>query len=375
MNKGYFSIAFFLFIFAVSSFASQINRISLSELHSKSDLVVMAQVTEVVKEANQDHVTIQVDSYLKGSNPQKIYTLTLKTRGGLKDFDPSLKKGDTGVFFLKLKEKKGQVEKAYWGSVAIFQKNHFYLTEEKTQTPASIMTSNVHPGHSDKQWVLFENDVYKFVRAGLKHAGKQSQGLFVFSKTQSKWFKIVSITTKDAVFGRSPTFEECKKANIAPPSIGWDFRPLKQEDYVSLPLRYDSFVAFPDSIAYDNKTGLWILSFMSNWNIEESKTVLKFRHSDLETAFSTGSVSAKTSKESDLSAVSDLSTYLDIWRSYRVKRKQVQNIDEYERGFRKGFTSQPGLADGSADFNLGHSDGMLSKMKMFPDRKDTGDSN
>ena len=194
----------------------------MSELHSKSDLVVMAQVTQVVKEANQDHVTIQVDSYLKGSNPQKIYTLTLIPRGGLKDFDPSLKKGDTGVFFLKLKEKKGQVEKAYWGSVAIFQKNHFYLTEEKALTPASIITSNIHPGHS---------------------------------------------------------------------------------------------------------------------------------------------------------AVSDLSIYLDIWRSYRVKRRQVRNIDEYERGFRKGFTSQPGLVDGSADFNLGHSDGMLSKMKMFPNNKDADDSN
>ncbi|MGD8763273.1 MAG: hypothetical protein PVG87_13260 [Desulfobacteraceae bacterium] len=222
MNKVYFSTALFLPIFAVSGFASQINRIPLSELHSKSDLIVMAEVTEVAKEDNQDHVTIQVDSYLKGSNPQKIYTFTLITRGGLKDFDPSLKQGDTGVFFLKRKEQKGQVEKAYWGSIAIFQKNHFCFTEEKTQTPASITTSKIHPDHS---------------------------------------------------------------------------------------------------------------------------------------------------------AVIDLSTYLDIWRSYRVKRQQIRNIDEYERGFRKGFTSQPGLVDGSADFNLGHSDGMLAKMKMFPNKKDVGDSN
>ena len=207
MNKVNFSIALSLLIFAVSSFASQINRISLSELHTKSDLIVMAEVTEVAKEDNQDHITIQVDSYLKGSSPQKVYTLTLITRGGLKDFDPSLKKGDAGVFFLKLKEQKGQVEKAYWGSVATFQKNHFYLTEEKTKTLASTITR-----------------------------------------------------------------------------------------------------------------------------------------------------------------------YLDIWLSYRVKREQVRNVDEYERGFRKGFTSRPGLVDGSADFNLGHSDGMLAKMKMSPNNKDAHDS-
>ena len=167
----------------------------------------MAEVTEVTKEDNQDHVTIQVNSYLKGSSPQKVYTLTLITRGGLKDFDPSLKKGDTGVFFLKLKEQKGQVEKAYWGSVATFQKNNFYLTEEKTKALAPTITR-----------------------------------------------------------------------------------------------------------------------------------------------------------------------YLDIWLSYRVKCEQVRNIDEYERGFRKGFTRQPGLVDGSADFNLGHSDGMLAKMKRFPNKKDAGDS-
>ena len=168
----------------------------------------MAEVAEVAKEENQDYVTIQVASYLKGSSGQTVYTFTLITRGGLKDFDPPLKKGDTGVFFLKRKEQKGQVEKAYWGSVATFQKNHFYV------------------------------------------AGK----------------------------------------------------------------------------------------------------------------------------ESDLSAVIDLSKSLNTWCSYRVKLNQIRNIDEYELGFRKGFTDPPGLVDGSADFNLGHSDGMGAQMKIFPNQQDTGDS-
>jgi len=221
MNKTNLLAALFLFIFVSASFASQIQRITLSELHAKADIIVMAEVTKLVEEGNQDHVTIKVELYLKGKNPQTVYTFTLVTRGGLKDFDPSLKKGDTGVFFLKLKEQKGQVEKAYWGSVANFQKNHFDLTEEKTQVNGSIITSENQPDHNDK--------------------------------------------------------------------------------------------------------------------------------------------------------VIDLSTSLDVWRSHRLKHVQALNIKEYERGFRKGFTGPPGLVDGSADFNLGHSDGMLAKMKISPNQQDSGE--
>jgi len=367
MSKTNFLTALFLLIFASVSFASQINRITLSELHAKADLIMMAEVTKIVEEGNHDHVTIKADLYLKGKSPQTVYTFTLVTRGGLKDFDPSLKKGDTGVFFLKLREQEGQVEKAYWGSVATFQKNLFDLTEKKMGTNASIITSVNHPDHTDKQWVLFENGLYKFVRVDFGHDGKQSQGFYVFTTTQSKWLKIDRVTTLNAVLGRSPTFGECRKANKAPPSVGWDFRSFKEENSISLPLRYGSFIAFPDNIAYDNKTWFWILSFMSSWNIKGAKTVLKFKHADLDAAFSIGADSAKEPKGINLA------TPLDTWRSYRVKLGQARNIKEYERGFRKGFTGPPGLVDGSADFNLGHSDGMLAKMKKFPNQQDESD--
>jgi hypothetical protein len=116
-----------LFVIIGNCIASSINRITLSELQEKADLIVLAKVINLEQDGNLDIVTISVDSYLKGNNPQKDYSFTLVTRGGLKDFDPSLKKGDTGVFFLKLKKMKEGVEKAYWGSVAVFPKNHFDL--------------------------------------------------------------------------------------------------------------------------------------------------------------------------------------------------------------------------------------------------------
>jgi hypothetical protein len=115
---------------ATTGFASQIVRITLAELQAKADIVVMAKVTKVVAEGDIDHVTIKVDSYLKGNSPQTVYTFTLVTRGGLKDFDPSVNEGDSGVFFLKSRAQEGEVEKAYWGGVAVFPKNHFDSTKE-----------------------------------------------------------------------------------------------------------------------------------------------------------------------------------------------------------------------------------------------------
>jgi hypothetical protein len=360
MKKTLLWTTLILLSVSTAAYGSQINRITLSELHAKADLIVMSEVTELVKEGNQDHVTIQVDSYLKGESPQTVYTFTLVTRGGLKDFDPALKVGDTGVFFLKLKEQEGQVEKAYWGSIATFQKNHFDLTETMTESTATIITSPGHPDPTDRQWILFENDLYKFVQVGFGHHGNQQPGFYVFAKTRSKWLKIDQVTTAGAILGRSPTFEECRGAGNAPPSVGWDFRPFQDQSLIPLPLRSDSFISFPDDIAYDKRTGYWILSFMSNWNIEGVKTILRFKQTDLDAALKA------------LTDPADLVASFDAWRSYRIERGEIQNSEDYESGFQQGFAGPPGLVDGSADFNLGHSDGMLAKMKMLPGQNDMG---
>ena len=190
MNKISFLTAVLLIVLCTASSASQIRAITLPELYEKADLIVMAEVMQVDKETERDRVTITADCFLKGKSPETVFTFTLVTRGGLKDFDPCLQKGDTGVFFLKNGQAQAQVEKAYWGSIAVFQKNHFGL--------------------------------------------------------------------------------------------------------------------------------------------------------------------------------SDLSTRLEAWRTYRVNRSEIDNIEDYDRGFQKGFTGPPGLVDNSADFNLGHSDGMRSKMSILP---------
>ena len=72
-----------LLIFAGSAVASSIRRISLTELQTSADLIVMGQVTKLIKEGNYDHVTIKADSFLKGISAKNTFTFTIFTRGGL----------------------------------------------------------------------------------------------------------------------------------------------------------------------------------------------------------------------------------------------------------------------------------------------------
>ncbi len=71
-----------------------------------------------------DKVDIKVLVILKGKLEKKEIQLILQVRGGLKEWDPELKKDETGVFFLK-KEQNGSYRVAHGGSISIF-KNTIY---------------------------------------------------------------------------------------------------------------------------------------------------------------------------------------------------------------------------------------------------------
>ena len=121
-------LATVLFIWAASSsLASQINTMSLKQLQATAEIVALGQVTAVRSEGDLDHVAIQADTFLKGSSPETSFTFTLATRGDLKNFDPVLKKGAHGLFFLKKAKGTGKVTKTYWGSYAVFQSGIYSL--------------------------------------------------------------------------------------------------------------------------------------------------------------------------------------------------------------------------------------------------------
>ena len=128
--KKFVSAALLILFLASHGFASRVTEMSMEALHTKSDLVVIASVTEVKKREYTDLVTIHVGSYLKGQSKERTYFLTLSPRG-LTGFDPELKKGDTGIFFLAIDKETGKAKLTHWGGVAIFTKNYLRLDAGK----------------------------------------------------------------------------------------------------------------------------------------------------------------------------------------------------------------------------------------------------
>jgi len=80
-----------------------------------------------------------------------------------------------------------------------------------------------------------------------------------------------------------------------------------------------------------------------------------------------------TATQSEATQQRDYAQALDQWRSHRIRRGEIADTKDYDEGFLKGYTGPPGLVDGSPDFNLGHSDGMLAKTGTLPNQPDAGD--
>ncbi len=171
MRKPFYLSIVIMITLSTITFASSINKITLSELRSKATYIVTGEVTYVAKRGNQDTIYILVDSYLKGKSPQAYFKFILISRGGLKDFDPALKKGDTGVFFLKKTGKKWETKKAYWGSVATFQENNFHISKKKKNTEKKL--SELGP-LSDLQKAAFRGNV-NLIRQILKKLDKKGK--------------------------------------------------------------------------------------------------------------------------------------------------------------------------------------------------------
>ncbi len=122
-------------LIALPACASSIARLPLRELPDCSDAIILGEVIEVAEQnnANLDDLSIRVHSVIKGEIASPVIRLTLSTRGGIKDFDPRLKIGDTGVFFLK--QQNGNFSKAYWGSIATFAKPNFSTNDNNDEPP------------------------------------------------------------------------------------------------------------------------------------------------------------------------------------------------------------------------------------------------
>ncbi|MDA7916298.1 hypothetical protein N9B94_03595 [Verrucomicrobia bacterium] len=117
-----------------SSFASQLGMMELPELLEKSELVVVARVEKVSllkldsrQPAPYDEAVLIIANVMKGDPQVKNLTIILEARG-VRGFDPSLRIGQSGVFFLQ-KNSHGRIRTYTPGSIALFENNNFVVTK------------------------------------------------------------------------------------------------------------------------------------------------------------------------------------------------------------------------------------------------------
>lgn len=132
--------------------ATQIPPSSLEKLQEESDLVIVAKVLSITavnlsgrKDQPFDEVTLRIASLIKGKVESQNIKIVTEPRG-MRDFDPELRIGQAGVFFLSEVEGFGfRLTQA--GSVAIFERNSFILEEAKKAEPEDAANDEAAPHH------------------------------------------------------------------------------------------------------------------------------------------------------------------------------------------------------------------------------------
>jgi cyclophilin family peptidyl-prolyl cis-trans isomerase len=152
MNKLWFNLlplsVLFVLTCEAGAFGSEIKQMELAQLSDSAEVIVLAQVVKVSEiSAEADEVTIRVGAVLKGKLRTGELKVVLTTRG-VKDFDPTLKVGDTGVFFLKDVKNK-EAKPAYSGSVAVFTKPNFIVSERSYNPMADSVRVKLETSKGD----------------------------------------------------------------------------------------------------------------------------------------------------------------------------------------------------------------------------------
>ena len=153
-----------------------------------------------------------------------------------------------------------------------------------TNIPVSVVTFPLSPPEKIKTTLIHEDSDFKFVSIDYGSKGKQIPGFYVFQKSTSNWLRIETISTKDAVWGRSPTAEESRTSGKGYCQVGWNFASqYKGKLYVEIPLKTSGSIVFPDKIQLDEQ--VYLLYFSSGWSIHKVKTTLRVNKADLLDAF------------------------------------------------------------------------------------------
>jgi hypothetical protein len=137
------------------------------------------------------------------------------------------------------------------------------------------------PGHH--MTLHYADDNYVFVSHGSHPAVAEAPpSMHVCSVEQKRWWRVDSVSTERAILGRSPTWEECERAEVPPPAVWWDYTSYADQPYIPIPLPGFGFYGLPERISFDSKKKTYVLEFNASWNIEGVATRLEFGKADLD---------------------------------------------------------------------------------------------
>ncbi len=155
-----------------------------------------------------------------------------------------------------------------------------YDLDDRTWSRHDVKSVPV-PGHH--MTLHYADDDYVFVSHGSHPAVTEtSSSMHVYSVEHKRWWRIDSVSTKGAGLGRSPTWEECQRADVPPPAVGWDYTGYADQPYIPIPLPGFGFYGLPERISFDSQEAEYVLEFNTSWGIEGVATRLEFRKADLD---------------------------------------------------------------------------------------------
>lgn len=150
------------------------------------------------------------------------------------------------------------------------------------ESTVQIKKEVTHPGHTLQ--ILYYDADFLFVgrNFGSKRTLVTEPGFFIHVKSTDSWYQLTGVSSINSKLGSSHgemSAEEKERMRFC--SVSWDHRGLKDQAYVSLPLRTSGSISFPDKVEFDESLDTYTLRFFTSWNIEAVETSLQFRKKDL----------------------------------------------------------------------------------------------
>lgn len=141
------------------------------------------------------------------------------------------------------------------------------------------------PGSWNVRVIYYDDSFLWMLRDFGSEKFSTEPALFVHSKKQQAWRRVVQISTDGGKFGKSHSENPDENRRLGGSQMSWDFSALADQVRADIPLTTGGSIVFPDKVEFDAASQRYKLSFMSSWQIDSAITVLWVRKKDLSAEF------------------------------------------------------------------------------------------